>query len=247
MPLSNRTRRFRPVLHAALVLLLVGAATLLLPLSASAGDAPDGDPTEVRTFQLHHVNGKEIVTILRSIAHVKSLALDEGSQLLTLRDDPETLELAARLVERHDRRPSLVTVDVEVFLVPRDAFAGFEAEGGPSFRQLPGLVRLGRAELGLVGRRPGEMRLFGLRQGDVELKDLKLRLQARRGESETADLVLRLGIDAETHHAQHGPSLLDTTTRRAVDDGGEIALELPVGSAQDDAVLVTLLTPRVVH
>ena len=74
----------------------------------------------VKTFFLSHANAKSVSSALKSMIKTKDLHIDERINAIVVRDAPETLELASRLVQALDRPESEVMLDVQVLEVSRN-------------------------------------------------------------------------------------------------------------------------------
>lgn len=73
----------------------------------------------VRTFYLSSAKAKDMVTLLKSMLDSKRMYANEQLNAVVLRDRPEKLQLAEKILLANDRRESEVVLDVEVLEVTR--------------------------------------------------------------------------------------------------------------------------------
>lgn len=71
----------------------------------------------VKTFFLSHGNAKSVSTALKLMIKIRDVHIDERINAVVVRDAPEILELASRLVQALDRPEAEVTLDVQVLEV----------------------------------------------------------------------------------------------------------------------------------
>ncbi|NIM40580.1 MAG: general secretion pathway protein GspD [Hydrogenophaga sp.] len=71
----------------------------------------------VRVFHLSHAQAKTTATLLQSMLRVQPPFVDERANLIAMRDSPEVIALAERLVALHDMGEAEVMLDVEVLEV----------------------------------------------------------------------------------------------------------------------------------
>lgn len=75
----------------------------------------------VRSFYLSHAEAKSVSASLKSLLKVKDVVIDERLNLLMVRDRPETIRVAERIVALHDIPDPEVMLDVEVLEVKRSS------------------------------------------------------------------------------------------------------------------------------
>lgn len=73
----------------------------------------------VRTFFLDHGDVKTVATTLRTIVKTRDLIIDEKQNMIIMRDTPEAVRLAERLVALHDLPEPEVMLEVEIMEVTR--------------------------------------------------------------------------------------------------------------------------------
>jgi general secretion pathway protein D len=74
----------------------------------------------VRAFYLRDASAAQIQTVLKSLLRMKDIVIDERLNLVTVRDTPEAVRLAERLVALHDLAEPEVMLELEVLEVQRD-------------------------------------------------------------------------------------------------------------------------------
>lgn len=73
----------------------------------------------VRTFQLSSVKAKEMADILKGLMVIKKIIVNDTLNSIAVRDTPEIVKLAARIIENNDRKPAELVLDVEILEVNR--------------------------------------------------------------------------------------------------------------------------------
>ena len=73
----------------------------------------------IRTFYLSNIKAKDMLTLLRSMLDSKRMYANEEINAVVIRDQPEKLQLAERIILANDRQASEVLFDVEVLEVNR--------------------------------------------------------------------------------------------------------------------------------
>jgi general secretion pathway protein D len=76
-------------------------------------------PLTVRAFYLSHADAKGVSATLKSLLKVRDLVTDERLNLVVIRDTPETVRMAERVVALHDLPDPEVMLEVEVLEVKR--------------------------------------------------------------------------------------------------------------------------------
>jgi general secretion pathway protein D len=72
---------------------------------------------KVRTWQLSNVEAKQMQSVLKSILKVKDLVVDDRTNTLVLRDTPETIAVAEKIIAAQDLADPEVMLEVEVLEV----------------------------------------------------------------------------------------------------------------------------------
>lgn len=73
----------------------------------------------IRTFYLSHTKAKDMVTLLKNMLDTKRLHANEQINTIVIRDTPEKVQLAERIILANDREEPEVVFDVEVLEVNR--------------------------------------------------------------------------------------------------------------------------------
>lgn len=73
----------------------------------------------IRTFYLSSAKAKDMVALLKSMLDVKHIHGNEALNTIVVRDQPEKVELAEKIIQANDREDSEVLFDVEVLEVNR--------------------------------------------------------------------------------------------------------------------------------
>lgn len=81
--------------------------------------ARDYQPLTVRSFYLTNIEAKTAVTTLRTILKARDLVADDKQNVVVMRDTPEAIRMAEKLLAVHDMPEPEVMLDVEVLEVKR--------------------------------------------------------------------------------------------------------------------------------
>jgi general secretion pathway protein D len=73
----------------------------------------------IRTFYFSNAKAKEMVNLIRTMLESKRVYVNEAINALVIRDTPEKLKLAERIIQANDRREAEVELDLEVLEVNR--------------------------------------------------------------------------------------------------------------------------------
>lgn len=76
-------------------------------------------PLSVRTFVLSVADAKTVGNSLKTLLKSRDLVVDEKQNMIILRDSPEALALAEKLVALHDQPEAEVMLDVEILEIKR--------------------------------------------------------------------------------------------------------------------------------
>jgi general secretion pathway protein D len=87
---------------------------------ATAAKQKEYQELKVRTFQISNGDAKYIQTVLKSVLKIKDVLVDERTNMLVLRDTPEALDVAAKVIAAHDLADAEVMLEVEVLEISRD-------------------------------------------------------------------------------------------------------------------------------
>jgi general secretion pathway protein D len=79
----------------------------------------DYQPLVIKSFYLANAEAKNVAATLKSLLKTRDVVVDEKLNLLIVRDSPEAIRLAEKLVALHDVREAEVMLEVEVLEVKR--------------------------------------------------------------------------------------------------------------------------------
>ncbi|MEO7579214.1 MAG: secretin N-terminal domain-containing protein [Massilia sp.] len=79
----------------------------------------DYQKLSIRSFRLANAEAKAVAASLKTLLKTRDLVVDEKLNMLVLRDSPETIQMAAKLVALHDVAEPEVMLDVEILEVQR--------------------------------------------------------------------------------------------------------------------------------
>jgi general secretion pathway protein D len=95
-------------------------ANTLFIYPATTAKQKEYQDLQVRTFQLSNADPKYMQTVLKTVLKLKDVALDERTNTLVLRDTPDAIAVAEKVITAHDSPDAEVTLEVEVIEVSRD-------------------------------------------------------------------------------------------------------------------------------
>ena len=95
-------------------------ANTLFVYPATAAKEKEYQDLEVRTFHVGNADVKYLQTLLKSVLKIKEVSMDEHSDTLVIRDTPEAIAVAAKIIAAHDVPDSEVMLEVEVLEVSHD-------------------------------------------------------------------------------------------------------------------------------
>jgi general secretion pathway protein D len=68
----------------------------------------------LRTFQLNSIKAADMATILKNTLNLKRITVSDAINAVTVRDTPDILKLASKIISLNDRKPAEVLFDVEI-------------------------------------------------------------------------------------------------------------------------------------
>ncbi len=74
---------------------------------------------KIKTFYLSHIQAKNMVNILRTMLETRRIIINDTLNSITLRETPDKLKLAEKLIDANDRQDSEVIIDCDVMSVDR--------------------------------------------------------------------------------------------------------------------------------
>jgi type II secretory pathway component GspD/PulD (secretin) len=78
------------------------------------------DEQVMRTFYLSNADAKDVFQLVRSIIQGKKMAMNQDLNSITIKDSPETVALAQKIIEANDKSKGEVIIDVELVEVNSD-------------------------------------------------------------------------------------------------------------------------------
>lgn len=96
----------------------------------------DYEELAVRSFFLANAEAKQVMTMLKTIAKIRDVYVDEKLNMVMVRDNPETLRLAEKLVAISDRPEPEVMLEVEILEVTRTKLMELGAQWPTQFSVL---------------------------------------------------------------------------------------------------------------
>jgi len=94
-------------------------ANSILIYPNTAAKLKDYQSLTVKTFFLSHVDAKTAATTLKTIVKTKDIVVDEKQNLITMRDTPDAIRMAERLLALHDLPEPEVILEVAILEVAR--------------------------------------------------------------------------------------------------------------------------------
>ncbi len=73
----------------------------------------------VKTFYINNAKAKDIINLLRSMLDVKKVYMNEVLNCITIRDTPEKIKLAEKVIAANDLKEAEVILDVEILEISR--------------------------------------------------------------------------------------------------------------------------------
>ncbi|MDP9044660.1 MAG: secretion protein [Pseudomonadota bacterium] len=95
-------------------------ANTLFVYPATAAKQKEYQDLQVRTFQVMNGDVKYLQTVLKTVLKIKEVSMDERSNTLVIRDTPEAIAVAAKVIAAHDQPESEVMLEVQVLEVAHD-------------------------------------------------------------------------------------------------------------------------------
>ncbi|MCX9155706.1 general secretion pathway protein GspD [Niveibacterium sp. 24ML] len=136
-------------------------ASSVLIYPATTQKLRDYQALAVKTFMLANGDAKNVANTLRTILKTRDVVVDEKQNMLIVRDTPEALRMAERLILLHDQAPPEVMLEVEILEVQRTRFLklGIEYPGRATLTPLASngksltlkdLLDLGTGDIGVA-------------------------------------------------------------------------------------------------
>ncbi len=103
-------------------------ATTMFVYPATAAKQKEYQDLQVRTFQIGNADVKYLQTVLKSVLKVKEISVDERSGTLVIRDTPEAISVAAKVIAAHDIPEPEVMLEVAVLEISHDRLSNLGIE-----------------------------------------------------------------------------------------------------------------------
>jgi len=116
----------------------------------------------VRAFYLSNVEAKQTATLLKTVLKIKDAFVDDKYNMIVLREPPETIALAEKLIRLHDLEEPEVMLDVEVLEINRSRLLNAGIQWNSAFTVSPLGTSSGSPVPG-GGAATGTMKLSDLR------------------------------------------------------------------------------------
>lgn len=97
----------------------VNANTLFI-FPATAAKQKEYQDLQVRSFQIANADVKYLQSLLKSVLKIKDVSVDERSSTLVMRDTPDAIAVAAKVIAAHDVPEPEIMLEVEVLEVSHD-------------------------------------------------------------------------------------------------------------------------------
>jgi general secretion pathway protein D len=98
---------------------MINANTVLV-YPATPAKLREYQELHVRSFQLSNADAKQVGTVLRTLLKLREVVVDERTNSIILREAPEALEVAARVIAAQEFSDAEVMLELEVMEVSRD-------------------------------------------------------------------------------------------------------------------------------
>lgn len=107
--------------------------TTIFVYPATAAKQKEYQDLRVRTFRVANVDPKYLQNLMKTVLKIKEVSMDERSSTLVLRDTPDALAVAAKLITAVDVADPEVMLEVEVIEVARDRLSNIGLQLPTSF------------------------------------------------------------------------------------------------------------------
>jgi general secretion pathway protein D len=111
----------------------------ILVYPATPAKIKDYQPLTMRTFFLAHADVEQVATALRTLVKTRDLVVDKKQNMLMMRDTPDVVRVAEKVVALHDLPEPEVMLEVEVLEVSRNRLLelGIKYPGQVSLAPIP--------------------------------------------------------------------------------------------------------------
>ncbi|MCY3842869.1 MAG: hypothetical protein OXH69_04935 [Acidobacteria bacterium] len=200
----------------------------------------------VRTFFLNHADVQETIDLLRLVIDARRLAPTTGPNAISIKDTPERIEAAGRLLRAIDKAPAEVVIQVQLLEVDRQALREYGLPlGSPAGPGIDSTVTLEQAEGGFTLDDVARLAVPDLLVTNLPSLNLRL-LETHTSTRVLANPRLRTsgGVEASASFGERVPVPVTTFTPFAA--GG--VNQQPITSFNYENVGVNIrITPRIHH
>jgi general secretion pathway protein D len=112
------------------------AENTVIVIPDNPGKRQQYDELVVQTFYLNDADAKVTVNLLRTILNTRQIFVNEKLNALVIRETPEKIELAKKLLEANDRGGAEVEIDLEVLEVDRTSLENLGIDFSPRTYQV---------------------------------------------------------------------------------------------------------------
>jgi general secretion pathway protein D len=103
-------------------------ATTMFVYPATAAKQKEYQDLQVRTFQIANADVKYLQTVLKTVLKIKEISVDDRSGTLVIRDTPEAIAVAAKIIAAHDVPEPEVMLEVAVLEISHDRLSDIGIE-----------------------------------------------------------------------------------------------------------------------
>ncbi|HWU36399.1 MAG TPA: secretin N-terminal domain-containing protein, partial [Candidatus Acidoferrum sp.] len=108
------------------------APNTVIVVPDNPGKRQQYDSLQVQTFYLTDADAKVAVNLLRTILNTRQIFVNEKLNALVVRDTPDKIDLARKLLEANDRGVGEVEIDLEVLEVDRERLENLGIQLSPT-------------------------------------------------------------------------------------------------------------------
>ncbi|MGN6525776.1 MAG: secretin N-terminal domain-containing protein [Burkholderiaceae bacterium] len=95
-------------------------ANTLFVYPATAAKQKEYQDLQVRTFHIANADAKYLQSLLKGVLKIKEVSVDDRSGMLVVRDTPEAIAVAAKLIAAHDVPEPEVMLEIQVLEISHD-------------------------------------------------------------------------------------------------------------------------------
>jgi len=135
-------------------------ANTLFVYPATAAKQKEYQYLQVRTFRIVNADVKYLQTLLKGVLKVKEVSMDEHSNTLVIRDTPEAIAVAAKVIAAHDVPDPEVMLEIQVLEISHDRLSNLGIQFPDAVTLSTPVDTAGNLTLsGLKGLRAGQLRV----------------------------------------------------------------------------------------